>query len=332
MIHKGMGKNMQVQRIPRFPLESGEVLEDVVQAYTLEGKLNVARDNLVLVFHSLSATPDPAGDWWTDIVGRNRALDTGRWAVLCPNLLGSCFGTTGPANGPGSGFPSVTLRDMVRLVRELVRSLGVSRVALATGGSLGGMLALEWAASFPELTAATVAFAAPASLSATARGWNHIQREMVRIAGSDGLRVARMAGMMLYRSRRELEERFGRQAGNRTESSIAGYLDHHGNKILEKMDRQCYLTLLEAISTHDVGRGRGGTGPALQRYDGKLIGVGTPGDQLYPAEEVYAWTVEARAKYRSIRSEHGHDGFLLEPDQVGGILRDTLPGEHQVTL
>lgn len=318
-------RTLRVQRIERFELESGAVLRDVRQAYRLDGELNERRDNLVLVFHSLSQTPDAVGGWWADVAGPGRALDTNRWAVLCPNLLGSCFGTTGPANV--DPFPPITIRDQVRLVRLLVDELGVRRVALATGGSLGGMLALEWAASFPDRTERTVAFAAPAALSAFAIGWNHIQRRAIESHGQEGLRIARMIGMMLYRTPTEFERRFDREViPDNGLFQMASYLEHHGRKIADRFDHRCYLALLRAIATHDVGRGRGGVGAALRAYRGRLVGVGIPGDLLYPDPEVRAWTTAAGAEYLAIHSDHGHDGFLIEQDQVGAILEGVLEG------
>ena len=150
--------------VPRFELESGRVLHDVQQVYTLTGTLAPTRDNLVVVFHSLTGDADPVS-WWGDVVGPGRAIDTTRYAVLCPNLLGSCYGTTRP---PEDAL--VTTRDMARLVAALVADLDVRSVALATGGSLGGMVTLEWAASFPQLTRAAVVFAAPAAHTAQAIG------------------------------------------------------------------------------------------------------------------------------------------------------------------
>lgn len=316
---------LHVQHIERFELESGEILRGVKQAYRLDGELNDRRDNLILVFHSLSQTPDAVGGWWADVAGPGLALDTNHWAVLCPNLLGSCFGTTGPTDV--DPFPSITIRDQVRLIRLLVDELEVSRIALATGGSLGGMLALEWAASYPDLTERIVSFAAPAALSAFAIGWNHIQRLAINMNGPNGLRIARMIGMMLYRTPDEFERRFDREINpSNGLFQMASYLEHHGSKIVERFDYRCYLTLLQAIATHDVGRDRGGVGPALRSYRGRLVGVGIPGDLLYPDPEVRGWVAAAGAEYHAIHSEHGHDGFLINQDQVGAILTDVLAG------
>jgi homoserine O-acetyltransferase len=314
----------RVQEVPEFTLESGAVLRDVRQAYFLDGELSAAGDNLVVVFHSLSASPDARGEWWSDIIGPGKALDTDRFAVLCANLLGSCFGTTGPATSSLRPFPPVSLRDMVHLVRLLVDHLGVRRVQLATGGSLGGMLALEWAATYPELTASTVAFAAPAALSAYSLGWNHLQRRAIQVAGTQGMEIARMAGMMVYRTPEEFADRFGRETDEEGRFLMWTYLDHHGRRLAERFDPASYLVMLDAIAGHDVGRGRGGSAAALRAARGRVVGVGIPSDRIYLDEEIREWAREAGCEHRALRSSHGHDAFLLEPEQVGAILRDAL--------
>lgn len=305
--------------VGRFELESGETLASVQQAYTLSGRLNDARTNLVVVFHSLTGDPWPAR-WWSKVVGPGCAIDTNRYAVLAPNLLGSCYGTTPVPRGV-----AVTPRDMARLVQQLVRErFDVESMALATGGSLGGMVALEWAALYPALTRAAVVFAAPADHPAQAVGFGHLQREALRLAGAPGLALARMVAMMSYRTAGEFAERFGRTRRPDGRYQVQSYLDHHGRKLVERFDPRSYATLLDAMDAHDVGRGRGGIGRALAAFEGSLFGIGIPGDLLYGADEVRHWTRAANAAYREIDSAHGHDAFLLEPAQVGRILTEAL--------
>lgn len=307
-------------RVPRFTLRDGTVLRDLVQAYTLAGELNDGRDNLVVVFHSLTGSADPV-EWWPEVVGPGRPIDTRRYAVLSTNLLGSCYGTSPLPEGA-----TVTPGDMARAVRLLLRDLEVASVALATGGSLGGMVALEWAARFPALTRAVVAFAAPAGHTAQAIGFNHVQREAVRLGGERGLALARMAAMLTYRTPGELERRFGRERRDDGVFQVRSYLSYQGGALVRRFDPASYVGLLDAMDAHDVGEGRGGAGPALRTFAGHLVGVGIPGDLLYPAEDVRAWTAAADAEYREIQSIHGHDAFLLEPEQVGAILSESL--EH----
>jgi homoserine O-acetyltransferase/O-succinyltransferase len=304
----------------RFVLESGTTLRRVEQAYTLYGRLNDERDNVIVLFHSLTGDADPVG-WWPGLIGEGCALDTNRYAVITPNLLGSCYGTTAP---PEDAL--VTTRDMARLVHALLEDLGVAGVRLAAGGSLGGMVALEWAATYPLLTDTTVVFAAPAAHSAHAIGFNHVQRRAIELGGAQGLELARMIAMLAYRTHGELDVRFGRQRllGG---YAIGSYLDHHGTKLRRRFDAASYLTLLNAMDAHDVGRGRDSAAAALRRFQGRLIGVGIPGDLLYPMDEVRAWTTAAACQYTAIESRHGHDGFLLETDQVAALLERVLqPG------
>lgn len=315
-----MSARTLTHRVDRFPLRGGGVLRDVVQAYTLTGQLNDARDNLVVLFHSLTGTADPQS-WWPETVGPGRPIDTHRYAVLSPNLLGSCYGTSALPDGVG-----VTPRDMAALVRRLVADLGVESVALAAGGSLGGMVALEWAASFPGSTRAVAAFAAPAAHTAHAIGLNHVQRQAVQLGGEAGLALARMAAMLTYRTPTELERRFGRARQPDDSFEVQSYLSHHGDKLVRRFGPASYVALLDAMDAHDVGAGRGGVGAALRAFTGRLVGVGIPGDRLYAPEDVRAWTAAAGADYREIRSIHGHDAFLLEPEQVGEIITEAL--EH----
>ena len=319
----------RVHLTPRFALESGEILRDVRQAYVLEGEVNEAKDNVVLVFHSLTGSPETLGGWKGSVIGPARAIDTNKWAVLCPNLLGSCYGTSfkrlarGASEPPST--PSVSTRDQAHLVEILLTALGIERPALVTGGSLGGMVALEWAASFPERSRSVVVFGAPAAHTAWALGWNHVQRKAIEAAGpSAGLAIARMVGMLTYRSPAELESRFARLPGDGEPFAIQSYLTHHGAKLVARFDAESYLTLLDAMDTHDVGRGRGGPAAALSAFRGRLFGVGITSDVLYPEGEVRRWVRAAGAESRTLVSPHGHDAFLLESGPVGTVLAEAL--------
>ncbi|HSB64415.1 MAG TPA: alpha/beta fold hydrolase [Thermoanaerobaculia bacterium] len=343
----------RIHLTPRFTLESGEVLRDVRQAYVLEGALNQKRDNAVLVFHSLTGSPDTLGGWKGSVIGPGKAIDTNRWAVLCPNLLGSCYGTTfkrslrkgeradaQPAGttrnqaafkdflrrgGRSGAHPSVSTRDQARLIHLLIESLGISSLALVTGGSLGGMVALEFVASFPERARAAAVFGAPVAHSAWALGWSHVQRQAIEAAGpAAGLALARMVGMLTYRSAEELEARFARLPGEGATFAVQSYLTHHGAKLLARFDVQSYLTLLDAMDAHDVGRGRGGAAAALRAFRGRLEAVGITSDALYPEAEVRRWARDAGAELRTIVSPHGHDAFLLETGPVGTVLAEVL--------
>lgn len=320
--------DLHLHRVPRFELESGDVLRDVVQAWHREGELNADRDNLVVIFHSLTGSPETLGGWKGTLIGPGKAVDTDRYAVISTNLLGSCYGTTGPAEI--SPFPAVTPRDQARLVQLLIDELGVRSVALAAGGSLGGMVAMEWAAENPSLARSVALFAAPAAHTAHAIAWNHIQRAAVEAAGERGLEIARMVGMMNYRTAFEQAERFGRRREADGGWSVASYLEHQGRKLRNRFSVDGYVALTRAMDAHDVGRGRGGVAAALRAIEGRLIGVGIPGDLLYAPEDVRAWVDAAGAEYREIASPHGHDAFLLETEQVGAILAEALASVEPV--
>lgn len=311
-------------RAGEFGLESGETLRDVRVSYHLEGKVAPGGGNIVLLFHALTGSPIDFGGW-EGLVGPGKPLDTRRFAVLCPNHPGSCYGTTFRRERGRSREPlAVGTRDMARLAGRLVESLGGSRVALAAGGSLGGMVALEWAATFPDTTDVVAAFASPASASAWAAGWNHLQRELVR-SGRRGMALARAAGMLSYRTPAEFESRFRSEgAADPGDHPIRRYLEHHGEKLVNRFSAKSYLALLDSMDEHDVGRGRGGVGKALRAFRGRLVGVGIPGDVLYPPEEVKRWATPAKAEYREVGSAHGHDGFLIEEQAVGELLASLL--------
>ena len=315
---------LSVHRAGRFTLESGESLRDVRQAYRLEGKVDADGSNVVLLFHSLTGSPADLGGW-RPFVGPGLPVDTRRYAVLAPNLLGSCYGTRF-RRGPGRGGSplSITTRDMARLAGRLLDALGVARAVLVAGGSLGGMVTLELCAERPGTARAAIAFAAPASPTAWGSAWNHVHRSAIEADPRSGLALARMVGMLTYRTPGEVESRF--RPAESGAHPVRGYLDHHGEKLVRRFTARAYRTLLDAIDAHDLGRGRGGVGAALCPFRGRLFGVGIPGDLLYPPEEVRRWTMPANARYLELASPSGHDAFLLETEAVGRILAEALGG------
>jgi len=304
--------------VDRFALESGQVVPELTQAWRVYGQLNARRDNAIFVFHSLTGGTE-AEQWWRGVVGPGLALDTDRYAVYCPNLLGSCFGTGGLP--PGA---SVTPRDMARFAALLVAADRIRSVALATGGSLGGMVALEWAAELRSLSRAVVVFAAPAAHTASAIAHNHVQRRALELGGEAGLAVARMAAILTYRTSAEFEARFGRDRRADGAFQVQSYLDHHGDKLVSRMDPTSYRLLIDAMDAHDVGRGRGGVAAALRAARTRLHGVGIGGDLLYSPGDVRSWVQAAGGSYHELASAHGHDAFLLEPAAVSAILRRVL--------
>ena len=325
----GWYRVLRSQRISRFDLESGITLRNLRQAYFLDGKVNADRDNVILVFHSLTGSADALGDWWKNVIGDGKPIDTAKYAVLSPNLLGSCYGTTGPTSDPDrADFPAITPRDMARFASFLADELELPSLALVAGGSLGGMVALEYALLNPQRARSLVAFASPAAQTAWAAGWNSIQRHAIALSSDAGLGLARMAAMMTYRTDVEFESRFGRGRDTEDQRGITSYLAHHGAEIERRFTARSYRALADAMDAHDIGRGRNGIAAALgdlrKAVSGPLVGVGIPGDNLYSAAIVQQWAAQASALYRELHSTRGHDAFLLEAEQVGRILAEAL--------
>jgi homoserine O-acetyltransferase len=322
----------------RFTLESGAVLPDLVGAYRHDG-VPIGEGRQILVVHALTGSADAAGDWWAPLIGPGQVLDTEKFGVICINLLGSRYGTSGPISRDavtgkpyGRAFPRITVRDQARAQWRLLDALGIGKLALAVGGSLGGMVALEVALERPGEISRVVPIAAPARIGQLAVGWDHIQLEVVENLGLDGLGLARQLAITTYRSEIDFEQRFtGRVEADGT-PSIVSYLRHQGRKLLERFDEDTYCTLVRAMDTHDIGRDRGGAVAALQRlaaYGTRLTGVGIEGDILYGTNQVSDMVSTATAAgmdaaYREIHSTKGHDAFLVEWDQLTTILAEAL--------
>jgi homoserine O-acetyltransferase len=322
----------------RFTLESGAVLPDLVIAYRHDG-IPIGEGRQILVVHALTGSADAAGDWWAPIIGPGQALDTDKYGVLCMNLLGGCYGTTGPTSRNavtgkpyGRAFPRITVRDQARAQWRLLDALGIEKLALAVGGSLGGMVALEVALERPGDISRVVPMAAPARIGQLAVGWDHIQLEIVDRLGMAGLDLARQLAITTYRSEIDFEERFAGRVEADGTPSVVSYLRHQGRKLLERFDEDTYRTLVLAMDAHDVGRGRSGEVAALQKlaaYGTRLTGVGIEGDILYGTNQVQAMVEAASAAgmdaaYREILSSKGHDAFLVEWDQLKTILTEAL--------
>lgn len=305
-------------------LERGDRLDRVDVRYRLEGTLNAARDNVVLVVHALTGTTH-ASDWWKGVIGANAAIDPTKHAVLCANLLGGCDGTTGPNDDNPDALPPFSTRDQAAVLARLLDSLGIAAPLLVCGGSLGGMVTLEFAASFPARVRSAVVLAAPAAQTAQGIAWNAIMRRSIALGGvREGLALARMVGMLSYRTPEGLERRFGRSRSEHDTFQVRDWLEVHGDKLVSRFDATSYGALIDAMDEHDVGRDRGGLSAALSAVGDRLIGVGIPGDLLYPAESVREWTTAANATYVELPSIHGHDAFLLEVDRVATVIAKAI--------
>ena len=345
-------------------LEAGGRLAQVVMAYETWGTLAPDRSNALLVLHALtgdSHASGPAGPghlhpgWWDEVIGPGRAIDTDHWFVVCPNVLGGCQGTTGPASPDpetgrpyGSRFPVVTVRDQAVVEAALADALGIDHWTAIVGGSMGGQRALEWLVSFPDRVGRAVIIACGAQATAEEIALCSVQIRAIRSdprwRGGDyydaapgegphlGMSIARGMGQITYRSELELDERFGRghqsdedpMAGGRY--AIESYLEYHGEKLARRFDANTYIALSRAMNHHDVGRGRGGIATALRRITAEVTLAGITSDRLYPLrlQEELAAHIPNVTGLTAIESEAGHDGFLVEHEAVSALVRAAL--------
>ncbi len=312
-----------------------------------------------------SGAGQPTDGWWNDLIGPGKAIDTDRLFVVCANVLGGCQGTTGPASPHpvdgrpyGSRFPVVSVRDMVRTQAALADHLGIDTWLSVIGGSMGGMQVLEWGVMFPERLRSMINIASAASASPLQIGWSQIGRLAIALDanwnGGDyydagigqgphlGLMLARRLAQIHYRSDESFDMRFGRATVDRLDTfalwdrfQVEGYLDHHGQKLARRFDANSYLLLNKAMDLHDVGRGRGGVAAAIVRVQCQSLVVSVDSDMLYTPRQQAEMVELLRAydlevAHKTIRSAHGHDGFLIEFDQleplVGDFLDDQLKG------
>jgi len=321
-----------------FALTDGTTLPELVTAYRHDGPAPGKAPQVVVV-HALTGSADAAGDWWAPLIGPGLALDTDRVGVLCANLLGGRYGTSGPTsidsrtNRPyGNQFPSISTRDQAAAQWRLLDALGIGDVALVIGGSLGGMVALEIAMQRPRAVRRVMPIAAPTATGPLAVAWNHLQVQLVERLGVAGLSLARQLAMTTYRSEADFEERFGRSREADGRLSIVSYLEHQGRKLVDRFDAATYRALAEAMDRHDVGEGRGGIRGALASLAAggvRLTGVAIQDDILYGPTQVRALVDAALAagvpaEYRHIRSSKGHDAFLVEWDQLTVLIREAL--------
>jgi len=353
--------------IGSFEPELGGVVHDAVLAYETWGELDDAGENAVLIVHALTGDthaagePDPAyrrGGWWRPLIGPGRPIDTEQNFVVCSNVLGGCYGSTGPdCLDPESGrpygmrFPVVTIRDMVRAQKLLLDVLGVRRLRLVIGGSIGGQQALEWAVEFPSFVEKAIPVAATGALGPQGVGMSELGRRAIMSDPDwqggdyygtgrfpeDGLAIARMAGMMTYQSAAGQWERFGRRPASRPalyeefggRFEIESYLHYQGRDLVGRFDANSYLYLSRAMDLYDVALGYESEEEAYSRIEAEVLFVGISSDWLFPAPEVKASAEKAReagadARYVEIDSLSGHDAFLKDWDELEAALRPFL--------
>jgi homoserine O-acetyltransferase len=350
-----------------LPLQRGGQIGPVTVAYETWGKLNAEGNNAVLITHALTGSShahdtespdDTKVAWWTPLIGPGRFFDTSRYFVICSNVLGSCYGSTGPSSiDPNTGqpygmrFPVITIQDMVETQRKLIEYLGVSQLHMVAGGSIGGQQALEWAVAHPELVENVIVVAATAALTAQAIAVSEVGRQAIladpRWQGGDylpgqgpnaGLSIARMLAMITYQSEEGMESRFARQPARKqnvtapsgfTDLSkrfdVEGYLYYQGESLVKRFDANSYLYISRAMDLYDVSEEYPSIEDALSRLRSKALFIGIRSDFLFPAARVRWLADQARAAgsdaiYAELDSPHGHDAFLKEWKQMTATL------------
>lgn len=335
-----------------FTLESGGELPQASLRYAIYGKLNEARDNAILVCHALTGSARVA-DWWPDLFRDGHPLDAGKHCVIGINVLGSCYGSTGPSSiNPASGkpygaeFPVVSIRDIVRAQAQLIEHLEIQQLRAVIGGSIGGMQALQWTVDFPERVAGCFAVGA-APLSAMGLALNHLQREIIRLdpawnggeydaehPPARGLALARGLATCTYKSPALFTERFGRKpdrsGGDPLRShadtyDVAGYLEYQGRIFNQRFDANSYLVISRAMDSFDLTRGYASEAEALRRIRARVLLVGISSDWLFPSAEVRELAeriqkANAVCNYIELHSNHGHDAFLAEAANIRPLI------------
>ena len=356
----------QFALLDEFAFEQGGAVPLRI-AYETWGTLNEDRSNAVMIFHALTGDTHVAGPagpghasagWWPGMVGPEQPFDTNELFVIAPNMLGGCQGTTGPASiSPdgsewGARFPRTSIRDQVRAQAALADHLGIRKFHAVVGGSMGGMQALEWAIMYPDRLENLVVLCAPPAIDAMNIAQNTLQGDAIRLdpawregnyydAGAGegpyrGLALARRMAMLNYRSDSELEDRFGRAwqsavspTGGQGRYSVESYLDFHGNRFTRRFDANTYIVLANAMSSHDVGRGRGGVAAALAQVNARTLVIGVDSDTLFRIDTQHRIAAGIPTSVTgdvafTVHSPFGHDGFLLEIREVGAAVRAFL--------
>jgi homoserine O-acetyltransferase/O-succinyltransferase len=338
-------------------------LDEVVVAYETWGTLDARASNAVLVLHALTGDSHATGPvapghledgWWSEIIGPSAAIDTNEFFVVAPNVLGGCQGTTGPSSDApdgrryGSRFPVITPRDQVAAEVGLTDALGIERWVAVVGGSMGGMRALEWAVGHPRRVEHAMVLAVGAAATAEQIALCSLQSRAIRadpdFAGGDyydrpigpttGMSIARGIGQVSYRSELEFDGRFGRRHQDDEQPmrggryAIESYLEYKGEGLEARFDANTYIVLNEAMNHHDVGRGRGGVASALASISADVTVAGISSDRLYPLRLQYeiAELLPNATGVDVVDSNVGHDGFLVEQDAIGKIVRRALTG------
>jgi len=326
-----------------FELENGHILPEIMVAYHTYGTLNADKSNVVWICHHLTAS-SAVLKWWPGVVGEGCVLDPARYFIVCANILGSCYGSTGPHSmDPAtkapyfSSFPAVTIRDMVKAHILLRQYLGIDTIHLLVGGSMGGYQAMEWAYSEPEIIKRLFLLATSATESAWGIATHTAQRLAIEAdsswlepsaeAGARGLKAARAIGMLTYRN-------YGIMVKNQTDTDTekldnyraSSYINYQGDKLVKRFNAYCYWLLTKAMDSHHMARGRGGDiDKVLQRMPQPTLIIGVSSDILCPLEEQRHLALQMpAATLIEIDSGYGHDGFMVESEKIARFLSSWL--------
>ncbi|GBR75853.1 homoserine O-acetyltransferase [Candidatus Termititenax persephonae] len=349
-----------------FKLESGQKFGPITLVYETYGRLNPARDNAILICHALTGNAHVAGKlpgekkstgWWNPVVGAGKPFDTDKFFIICSNILGGCSGSTGPSSlNPrtkkpyGMDFPIITIRDMVNAQRRLVAEhFGLTKLHAVAGGSIGGMQTLEWGVMYPEMVGHLLVISTTHKLSSQAIAFNKIGRHAIMIDPSwkngryyntpgkiRGLGLARMVAHITYLSEEGMQNKFGRErTGHKDLFSfnekfqVENYLDHQGEKFMQRFDANSYIYLSKAMDLFDLARGYRNLNAAIKRIKGRTLFIYFSSDWLFPeyqsAEMIESF--QRNHKYilsYKVESNSGHDAFLVEYDKLSPIMQGFL--------
>lgn len=324
-------------------MESGQMLPALQIGYHTYGQLNDAGDNVLWICHALTANSNVA-DWWSGLTGDGKVWDSQKYFIVCANILGSCYGSSGPlSDNPVTGkpyyshFPLVTIRDMVKAHILLRRYLGVKKIALLAGGSMGGYQVLEWILAEPEKIERSFLITTGASESAWGISIHAAQRLAIEAdstwcndspeAGKNGMKAARAIGMLTYRNYQTFVNRQTDPDVNKIDNfKASSYIVYQGEKLVKRFNAQSYWLLTKAMDSHNIARNRAETtAEVLKTIQQKTLIIGITSDILCPAEEQrFLARNMPQAAYYEIDSPYGHDGFLIEFERIGKILQDWM--------
>lgn len=364
--HNLIAKTLYATFEKPLQLQCGAALGPITLAYETYGELNKDHSNAILILHALSGDAHAAGchtandakpGWWDNAIGPGKAFDTDKYFVICSNVVGGCRGSTGPSSIDaktgkpyGLSFPVITIADMVEAQRLLVDHLGIEKLLTVTGGSMGGMQALQWAVSHPDRVRSAIILAATSRVSAQSIALNEVARQAIYMdpnwhkgdyyegeRPNVGLALARMIGHISYLSEKSMREKFGRHLQEReqygyefaTEFRVESYLKHQGNTFTKRFDANTFLYITKAIDYFDLSHGLHSLADAFRPVTAKILVLSYSSDWLYPpaeSEEMVRALLHSGvdATYVEIKSDYGHDAFLIEADRLESLSRDFL--------